>query len=440
MSKDQLVAQARKASPYALAMAIGWLIGAGAWGEGRTPALAVVLPVAVALAGNRLQAFIVALAYMLGAERGGPFYISTWFDNNLLIGVGLWIASALAGAAAWMLAWTAADKPWRKALATVIASLVALLPPVGIVTMGHPLVAWGYIVSGTGWIGVALSLLVPAGVVWMMANKSWRPVYAVGGLALFSVPFGSLGFNSEPMNTRDIGGMVAVSTKWGKAEDIYDILDRVQRMGRTVKALADDNLASVVVFPESVLQTYDPALFPILQAEILAQAQKAGQTVVLSMDLRDKDGNFETVATAMYPDGRAQTATARQTVPFALWKPWASEGSFKTDWTAGNILPLREGVTARVLFCYEEYIPLLSLINEAKDDHNLVMVLSNTWAAKDEGTAAIQARHSEGMARLFGKQMLRAENRPKPPKPAPIPSSQVFDIGKDLSSSAGSNR
>lgn len=440
MAKDQIVNQARKALPYVIAAAVGWIIGAAAWGEGRTPTLAIVLPVAVALAGSRARAFLLALAYMLATERGGPSYIATWFDNNLLIGIALWAGSSAAGAAAWMLAWTASANPWRKALATVIAWLVALLPPVGIVTMGHPLVAWGYIASGTGWIGVALSLLVPAGVVWATAQKTWKPAYAMGALALLSTPFGSLGFNYEPMNTRDVGGMVAVSTKWGKVEDIYDILDRVYRMGKTVKALGDDNLASVVVFPESALQTYDPALFPILRAEILSHAQKAGQTVVLSMDLKDGKGNFETVATAMYPDGRTQTATARQTVPFALWKPWASEGSFRTDWTASNILPLRDGVTARVLFCYEEYIPLLSLINEAKDDHNLVLVLSNTWAAKDEGTAAIQARHSEGIARLFGRQMLRAENRPKPPKPAAVPASQVFDIRKDLNSSAESSR
>jgi hypothetical protein len=84
-----------------------------------------------------------------------------------------------------------------------------------------------------------------------------------------------------------------------------------------------------------------------------------------------------------------------------------------TDWRANNILTLKDGVVARVLFCYEEYIPLLSLINEAKDAHNIVVVMANTWAAKDQLASTIQSRHSEGIAKLFGKRILRAENRPK---------------------------
>ena len=66
-----------------------------------------------------------------------------------------------------------------------------------------------------------------------------------------------------------------------------------------------------------------------------------------------------------------------------------------------------------MIFCYEEYIPLLSLINEALDAHNIVVVMANTWASKDVLGATIQAQHSEGIAKLFGKRLLRAENRPK---------------------------
>jgi len=70
-----------------------------------------------------------------------------------------------------------------------------------------------------------------------------------------------------------------------------------------------------------------------------------------------------------------------------------------------------------VIFCYEEYIPLLSLINEALDAHNIVVVMSNTWASKDGLGSTIQSQHSEGIAKLFAKRVLRAENRPKRAKP-----------------------
>lgn len=62
------------------------------------------------------------------------------------------------------------------------------------------------------------------------------------------------------------------------------------------------------------------------------------------------------------------------------------------------------------MFCYEEYIPALHLLNEAYDDHNLVIVMANGWAAANLTASDVQAAHSEGMARLFGRRYLRAEN------------------------------
>lgn len=64
------------------------------------------------------------------------------------------------------------------------------------------------------------------------------------------------------------------------------------------------------------------------------------------------------------------------------------------------------------MFCYEEYIPLLALIDEATRDFNLTVAMSNTWAANSETASAIQAYHSQGMALMFGRRILRAENRP----------------------------
>lgn len=389
----------------------GWAIGVGAWGIGRSPMLAVVLPLAVALSRTRLQATVIGVSYVMGVERGGPAFIATWYDNNLAVGVGFWLASSVLGGLAWSLGWSASDRPWRRALASVVAWAVTLLPPVAVLAMGHPLIAWGYLLPGWGWIGVALSVLVPAGLIWAITANAWPRKYALIGLTAVGATIGGVALAYTPAETRFVGDLVAVSTRWGAAHDAFDILNRVERMGKTVRALAADDLASVVIFPESIIQTYDPMLFPILNTEMLEPAAAAGQTIVLGMDLPDKSGNLRTVATAMYPDGRAATATARQTVPFALWKPWKDKGSFLTDWTANNILPLKDGVKARIIFCYEEYIPLLSLINEAKDEHNLVVVMANTWAARDDDVAYIQARHSEGIALLFGKRLLRSENR-----------------------------
>jgi hypothetical protein len=131
------------------------------------------------------------------------------------------------------------------------------------------------------------------------------------------------------------------------------------------------------------------------------------------------DGNFQTAALAFYPAGSSVTALTRQPVPIALWKPWNSTGSFLTNWRSSNILPFRSGIKARVIFCFEEYMPILSLLNEALDDHQMVIVLANTWASSSAETAAIQTQHSEAMAVLFGKRLIKAENRPKVAKGDP---------------------
>ena len=65
-----------------------------------------------------------------------------------------------------------------------------------------------------------------------------------------------------------------------------------------------------------------------------------------------------------------------------------------------------------MIFCYEEYLPALYLINEARDDFEVYVAMTNTWAAESELASLIQTKHSLGMARLFGRPYLKAENRP----------------------------
>lgn len=402
------------ALPVLIAAVIGGVIGFGAWGDGRLPLLAAVLPIAIGISGSRARAFVMGLTYVLATERAGPGFMAAWFDGSVLTSAALWLGSGVVGGLAWSLGWTASSVPWRKAAASVLAWSVTLLPPVAVVVMGHPLIAWGSIMPGTGWFGVLASVAVPAFFMWSFAKSPWT----LRTMALLFIPLAGVVLGASvlayiPSENRFVGDIVAVSTNWGSAKDEDEILERIERIGRTNDKLAQQPDTRVIIYPEAILQRYDPALYPILKMEIIGAAARAGQTIVLGADLPTKSGNLESGAIAFYPDGKTATAIARQTVPFALWKPWQDSGSFLTDWTANNILLLRDGVTARVIFCYEEYIPLLSLINEAKDAHNIVVVMANTWASEDQLGATIQSRHSEGIAKLFGKHLVRAENRPK---------------------------
>ena len=82
------------------------------------------------------------------------------------------------------------------------------------------------------------------------------------------------------------------------------------------------------------------------------------------------------------------------------------------DWGASNMLPMGQGDQAAVFFCYEELQPALYLVNELRDAPTMYLALSNTWADRDGGADRLQRLHSHGMALLFGRNYLRAANRP----------------------------
>jgi hypothetical protein len=170
--------------------------------------------------------------------------------------------------------------------------------------------------------------------------------------------------------------------------------------------------AASVVWPESIIGRYEPALAPVLEIELLRPSRSLGRTQVIGMDLPLADNRLLNAAVAFYPDGRTATAVARQPAPLSLWKPWRRQDTFVADWSADNMLDLGGEERAAVIFCYEEYMPILYLLDEAFDAPTVYLAIANTWAAQSPQSGAIQTRHSLGMARLFGRPYLKAENRP----------------------------
>lgn len=389
---------------------VGWLIGYLAWGEGRGAQLAVLLPFVVGVAISRPQAFAIALGYSLASSRGCPDYANSWFNDSLIVGYGMYFGAALLGGLGWSLGWSASDKPWRKALASVVAYVVMLVPPMAVLTTGHALLGWGFLYPGWGWAGVAMSVAAPAYFLWVVTKRKLPRKGVMVALALFAVFLGAESAGYKDKEERYVADLVAVPTKWGVTHSFTGVLDRIDRIGATVRRLGEYHDAAAVVFPESILQTYTPDLFPFLKKEVLQPAADAGMTVVLGADLTEPDGSLQNSAIAFYPDGRTLTLAARQPAPFSLWKPWATRDSFPPDWSRRSVFTMAHDVKARLVFCYEEYIPLLALIDEAREQFQVTLVMSNTWAAKTETAAVIQRRHSQAMARLFSRTLLRAEN------------------------------
>lgn len=395
-------------------LAAGLALGMTAWGVGRVPLLALLLPLVVTYSRSRLQAAGVAFGYAMAVLRYIPAYASSWFDDSLLVGALVTAPAILLTGGVWTLGWSASRLVWRRAAAISAAWLVALLPPAALGVAGHPLTAMGLVLPGTGWAGVLAAWVMPAFAVWLAARwrngTRWKSaafgwliaVAAITGIALH-----------EPLQaqrtTSAQRGILAQQTAWGELPPnrTEKALARIQSMGQ---APAHDALT--VVWPESIMGRYEPSLYSVLELEVLRPARRAGKTVVVGMDIPMQGNRLLNAAVAFYPDGNTATAVARQPAPISLWRPWRDTNTFVADWRARNTLALGQGDEAAVIFCYEEYLPVLYLLNELTGRPSIYLVLANSWAASDPGAAAVQGWHSFGMARLFGRAYLKAENRP----------------------------
>lgn len=390
-----------------LGVAAGVLLGVAGWGQGRVLVLAIALPLFVVFSRTRLQAFCVAFGYSLGVTRYDVAFVASWFDNNLLIGAGAMLGIAVVTGSVWCLGWSKSPHLAGRALAIGAAWFLALALNAGV--PGHPVIAMGYVLPGSGWLGVALSIALPG---LALAAASFLPAerlrYGVGAAIVVGLAAaGIMLFRPPPAGI--VGGIQAQSTNWGNLRGEDDALARMQRMG----AATLDQRTATVVWPESIIGRYDPALYQVLDLEVLQPARRTGRTQIIGMDIAMAQNRMLNSAVAFYPDGRTATAVARQPAPLSLWRPWRDTDTFVANWGAHNILNVGQGDRAALIFCYEEYMPVLYLLNEALDQPTIYIALSNTWAAQP-GAAAVQTWHSLGMARLFGRPYVKAENRPTP--------------------------
>ncbi len=394
-----------------LAVLCGALLGFGAWGEGRVPILALLLPAALMLCATRLHAFLLAAGYVAALLRHTPEFIGTWFGNNLVIGSAAVASYAIISGGVWCVGWSRASTPvHRRALAMALAWLLALAPPLTLAVPGHPLVAVGYVLPGWGWIGVVIALglaaAVAAGVPSLRARSRFG---AIAALAAVGALAGAL-LTAQQRDVPGARGILAVTTTWGHIAGVDEALARIERMGRA----RVESRAVAVIWPESILGRYEPHLYPVMELELLNDARRAGRVHIIGMDVPMRGNRLLNAAVAFYPDGSSATAVARQPAPGSLWRPWQSTDTFVADWRHHNVLNLGQGDRAAILFCYEEYLPLLYLLNEAFDRPTVYVAMRNTWAAPHAASAAIQSWHSRGMARLFGRPYLQADNRPRP--------------------------
>lgn len=400
--------------------AMGALLALAAWGPNCYPALALLFPALWILAPSRLAAFTCATAYHATLSRFGASMATVWWDSAP-VGVSLWAVAVTACGLTWAICWPRTSSTPRVLAWTAVALLLTILPPVGAFLPGHPLVGMGYLLPKSAWFGVGLMVVGTLAMTWFLRVRlpkllSLRPWALVVGLCLAGLLVVGTSSRSGIEEARVAGKIGALTTYFGPYPEpnSVDLMSRIGKMGKAVASLAggDDGIGTVV-FPESVLGTYEPSLYPILQSEILNQSRLAGQTVVVGAGLPQGDGTWQNIAIVFRPQGAPSYVAARQAVLVGAWAPWSRTLHHPADWLADPTANIGGGIRARFMFCWEEYLPLLHLLSEARFEQQLVIAMANHWSSGDPLASSVQAAHTEGMAKLFGRKWVRSTNYPR---------------------------
>jgi hypothetical protein len=382
-----------------------------------------MLPLLWLMTPSRTAAFTLAAAYHLAVVRFLPDFAGTWFKSEW-VGAGYWIALGLFSGVVWAAFWPRRSTTPRVLLAVVGVLAFTLATPAAAVIPGHPIVGWGFLAPRTAWVGVALMFVATATVGWLLCVglPRWKPqgrVVSAAVLVLLLTLAWVKGEIPRPDAGRIAGKVGGIQTQLGgfPAYGSLEVGERLVRLGAATRSLAGgEDSIDTVVFPEGIIGIYDPTLYPVLKIEIGDPIRESGQTVILGADVGLRRNRFENAALIFRPDGTSASIAARQTVPFAQWQPWDSEMHFPANWLATSTVNVGGGIRARIMFCHEEWMPILHLLSEAREDHQLVIALANLWAAQDPLATFLQGVHTEGMANLFGRRWVRSVNLPKPPK------------------------
>lgn len=406
-----------------LAACLGAFLGLLAWGEARTPALALLLPLLWIAMPSRMAVFALTTAYHLAVIRFLPLFAGTWYESTAT-GTLMWFLTCILCGMAWAVCWTPSRKTAVVLSRSLLAIVVTMVPPIGSILPGHPIVGMGYMAGGTSWFGVILFVVYFLGASWLIRVaapsrlKQWSPHAVWGLLVVAAVVLGVRGAVPNPSAGKLAGPVGALESKWGPypKRGSLEVMTRLGQISRATLALSGgEGEVRTVVFAESSLGVYDPTMFPAVKRDILSKIEKTGQTVVVGVDLEQGPGRLSKVALVLRPDGTSSYAASRQPIPVVEWSPWGRP-TYAMNWLANSTVNVGSGVNARVMFCYEEYIPALHLISELQGDNHMVIAVANLWASNNPLTNFVQSAHTEGMARLFGRHWVRAVNFPKSPE------------------------
>jgi hypothetical protein len=368
-------------------------IGGMAWLIGGTsllgPLLSILLPVALALCRSRTQAWITALVYYLSGSVSITGAVAGYYGTGHIIpGWMAWIgASALLA-----LPWTLAQGRWG--LAGMLFALIATaLPPLGLIGGLSPLNAAGVLFPATGWIGIALLLIVLMELHFtfdllrflqshVIAKAGiWLSLLVIIAIGAFETGITGTGLFPEPQTPAHWTGLQTWIAP-ARGNPIQSIANN-QALIEAARSQGKD--ADVVVFPEAIVDDW----YPGTRQQLMLSAPP-GPTWLIGASVRtsrDKPVNAVVAVTQNHADPVPLT-TASGLLLGGDWLPWNPDQGFQMGNLQQSFAIADQKVWAAL--CIEQLQPwtwLLAMSQKTGQRPTVILAMSNQWWATQNSFA-----------------------------------------------------
>jgi hypothetical protein len=370
---------------FALAALIG---GLGWSGNPALHFLALLYPFVYIHSRRRLDTLSAAFYYAASTWPIIPG-AQSFFQTGHHLGkpIAIWIAITALGSLPWILFYQRRFLP----LSAIAALLALALPPMGLVTVAHPLVATGLWFPGTRWFGLALPLILIA------AHRRLESPLTFAVLILASLAVHAR--FARPIADPHI---IAVNTDVGNGSE-----SGAQAAEHTLQRIALAHPNALLIFPESVIPDWSAA-HDARWASTFAQlnAQRTGILIGTTIPIPNTQANRNVLLSRGFTEHLSYVQ--RVPIPLGMWQLGESRRGFP--------LSLRFPATIRVwnhragvLLCYEQMTFWPAVETMARGPEMLIAP-SNLYWARDTSIPAIQHLAAQDWADLWAIPLYEARN------------------------------
>lgn len=370
---------------YAIA---GAAIGFIAWGH--TPvfvAVSILMLMLYFQTQSRLEFFAASMGYYLAASRG-LFTGTIVYYDQVAFAFAIWIGSALILSIGWIIFWSNSTR--AKPLVFLLAVLLVILPPIGLVGWTNPLLAAGLFFPGWGFFGIVALL---ASIVVFELYAGGRQRWIVSSMAVFA----AMAFNYNFAALKD-AKFETVQTDFGMLYDEHkpDFMAEFKRQVDFL-ALANSAKKDFVLLPENAVGRWT-------ENNMMAWADlPTGKTVFTGASIYDTENPelYDNVLLKITPEGYETLYRQRVPVLVSMWRPWEKRGTNAYLFSQKPVVDVEGAGKIGVMICYEQLL-FYTLMETMAYKPERIVAVSNLWWSKGTSIKEIEIASLELTSSLFG--------------------------------------